>query len=521
MAERILRNILRCLAIALPLIFGSCMTHPINNQVSCGVNGGGCTCDVTGRNCPYAPTTGYRFHPEWKPDRDTLFIVAISGGGMRAAALAYGALTALSGLPSASGAGSLLDDIDLVSSVSGGSVAAAWYGLHGANGFSDPSLRRRFLTFLHDNGTLTLALKGLNPVALGSYLLTTRQRSDVLAEYFGDMLFDRASYDDINKLYKQEGRRGYVILNATDVGHETRFTFTQNNFDLICSDLTSMRLADAVAASADFPFAFSAVDIQNFSPPRAGYDPSNPDYRSCYDDKFVNSGPPAWIKGYDHFNNRVDIAETKQLNNLREARMEASYLLPSPGDVDLHLLDGGLADNLGMRSTLELADQPRAEPGIWNRLGHAPGYKKVKRVLYLVINARTKDDSTDIDKTPHPVGLVSTALRAIDTPMDSTTLDLQSSLSAELAAPGVPPNIKPYVVTVDFEMIPNTGCREWFWNLGTNWHLPDTTVDALISLGYSLVMNSPDLQAYYAPAKPQIPTGDFDFENCSPTKKLE
>jgi NTE family protein len=475
----------------------ACVGHRINEA----------TC--TGGPCTYPPERGYRFHPEWKPDRETLFIVTASGGGLRAAALAYGALEALSELPSDEGPGSLLEDVDVISSVSGGSVTAAWYAVRGPNGFPrDPIGDNRvnqdnpFITFLKSNGTLELALRSFNPAALAEYIFTSKQRSDVLADYFDEKLFrpsgdgaNPITYDYIEHKYTDTAHRGYVILNATDVGHETVFPFTQNNFDLICSDFGKIRLADALAASADFPFAFSAVGIKNYS-------------LSCSQES-KNIGSLAWIHDYDQYDNNPNTplqAQTRQLPVLRDARLQKLYLNPPPGDVDLHLLDGGLADNLGIQSTLRLADRPDRKPGLDRRIAHVndpqwnysnqPGYSKIKRVLFLVINARTKDDPSGVDNSLHPVSLISTALRTIDTPMDSTTLDVQNLLTSELGeARGR--GIKPFVVSVDFEMIPDQKCRNVAWGLGTNWHFPDNTVDGLIELGRALVMRSPDLDSYY------------------------
>jgi Patatin-like phospholipase len=62
------------------------------------------------------------------PDRDVLFGVALSGGGSRAALFGEAGLEALARLQTANGA-SVLDKINHLSSVSGGSIAAAYYVL--------------------------------------------------------------------------------------------------------------------------------------------------------------------------------------------------------------------------------------------------------------------------------------------------------------------------------------------------------------------------------------------------------
>ena len=76
---------------------------------------------------------------EERSSRDIVLTLAFSGGGTRAAALAYGVLEELrdttviiNGKPRR-----LLDEVDIISSVSGGSFTSAYYGLHGDRIFED------------------------------------------------------------------------------------------------------------------------------------------------------------------------------------------------------------------------------------------------------------------------------------------------------------------------------------------------------------------------------------------------
>jgi hypothetical protein len=158
---------------------------------------------------------------------------------------------------------------------------------------------------------------------LAGCLLTTYQRSDVLAAYFSSALFGNARYSDVLARYLPDNQQGYVILNATDLGHEGRFPFTQNNFDLICSDLRSLKLADAVSASADFPIAFSAVGIKNASP--------CPAQNSAV---FASQGPASWIAKYAKFDTGaaqrpdagVEVPRPTDLDGMRGARSAQSHL---------------------------------------------------------------------------------------------------------------------------------------------------------------------------------------------------
>lgn len=501
--------IIRIVLLAVAVCVSSC-AHTVNTALC-----------RTGQACGYDPASGYRFHPEWKPDRETLTIVTLSGGGTRAAALAYGALSALAGIRSATQPGSLLDNVDVMSSVSGGSMAAAWYALHGSDGFVSPG-DAPLLAALRGNGTLALALRTYNPLALAGYLLTPYQRSDVLAGYFDTLLLHGATYADVEARYRRNPRsQGFVILNATDLGHETRFPFTQNRFDFICSDLSKLHLADALAASADFPFAFSAVGIGNHSP--CGAEESV---------GWTHDGPRLWLQRYDRFDlpasARPDpdpkLPTSAELRGLRDARVADAYIDPIPGDRVLHLLDGGLVDNLGIQSALDLDDDPKLPPGLDRRIGpeRSGGYANVRRLLFVVVNARTKDP-TGIDAGTYPPDEFSTARRVVDTPLSSAVLDTQSLLSAELqAATGLQPRlaglpaVQSYLVTVDFEFIPDATCRQWFWTRPTSWNLPPATVSALEAAGRALVLLSPGLRAYRQ-AVGAPPPGPVDFAAaCAP-----
>src|SRR5262245_9786780 len=86
----------------------------------------------------YAP-----IHTPKDPNSDNLVVVlAFSGGGTRAAALAFGVLEALDQVQLPASAfvptpSTLLDQVDTISSVSGGSFTAAYYSLHGKKALAE------------------------------------------------------------------------------------------------------------------------------------------------------------------------------------------------------------------------------------------------------------------------------------------------------------------------------------------------------------------------------------------------
>ena len=76
---------------------------------------------------------------------DMVVALSFSGGGTRAAAFSYGVLSGFdqTRVPTRTGAVSLLDRLDFLSGVSGGSILAAYYGLHGRAALGD--FKQRFL----------------------------------------------------------------------------------------------------------------------------------------------------------------------------------------------------------------------------------------------------------------------------------------------------------------------------------------------------------------------------------------
>ena len=109
--------------------------------------------------------------------RDTLVIVTMSGGGTRATALAMSVLRAMDKIKLPSGA-SLADDIDIVSSVSGGSVTAGYFALYGTAG-----LQTLETNFVRQDGMRAIISEGMSPVSLALLASPSKERIDLLVDY--------------------------------------------------------------------------------------------------------------------------------------------------------------------------------------------------------------------------------------------------------------------------------------------------------------------------------------------------
>jgi NTE family protein len=184
---------------------------------------------------------------------DLLLALSFSGGGTRAAAFSFGVLTELDRSRSGSNqAKTLLDRVDFVSGVSGGSVTAAYFGLKKRAALDD--FRERFLLRNAEEALNTQVSLGNIGRALGGGVNDSQ-----FANWLDRNLFDGARFDIF-----REDRRPRVWINASDIYNRTPFVFGKTAFDALCSDIRSYRVAEAVAASAAVPLAFAPIVLETY-----------------------------------------------------------------------------------------------------------------------------------------------------------------------------------------------------------------------------------------------------------------
>ena len=266
--------------------------------------------------------SGYRRLDATRPENfgDTLVLLSFSGGGTRAAALSYGVMQELRDTLITSGEQEIrmLDTVDTISSVSGGSFTAAYYGLYRDQLFEDYEE-----VFLRRQVQQSLINRLLNPVHWARSWFTGYDRTEMAIDYYDRNIFHGATFDDI----KKHGPP-FIEINATDLASGLRFTFSQERFDLICSDLGSFPVARAVTASSAVPGVFPTIALKNYA-------------------------------------DQCDLSETQGWQLLSNARKTAEWAaqefitdgLMSYRDSGarqyIHLVDGGIADNLGLRAMID------------------------------------------------------------------------------------------------------------------------------------------------------------------------
>jgi NTE family protein len=408
------------------------------------------------------PEGGYRLPPGYDAGR-VLVVLALSGGGTRAASLAFGALEELRDtiLP---GGGRLLDEVDLIFGVSGGSVVAAYYALHGDAIFA-PAFETGFLK--HDvQGQL------IRRVFLPRYWprrgFDAYDRTDIVADYYDTKLFDGATFADLEQRVPP-----LVQITATDVSTGRSFPFTQEQFDLLCSDLDTFKVANAVAASTAVPGMFVPVTLRNYA--------GSCDYEV-----------PEWV------------AEEIAQHDVDSRRFEAARLIDDYQDTErrayVHLSDGGNSDNLGLRASVESSIGYGGLPE--EIAGH--GFVVPPRVLVVVVDAKIEPDR-GMDRSANPPGaftVVNTLMGVATNRYTLETLELtRSQLGAwvaELPVPGGSSGASLHVVHVNFNAIADAEERHFFNNVPTNFHLPAEMVDRLRALSRRQIRESRELQAMLA-----------------------
>src|SRR6201997_638892 len=187
----------------------------------------------------YSPASLRQFQRQWHHgDQQDLVILAFSGGGTRAAAFSYGVLETLRSIEIVTKTGRktrLLDQVDVITGISGGSFTALAYGLYGEKLFDEYEAR-----FLKRNVQGELIARALNPLNWGALSSTGWGRSDLAAQLYDEILFNGATFAD---LYRAGGPM--VAVSGTELTTGSRIVFIPINFDVMCADLGSIRLLRA------------------------------------------------------------------------------------------------------------------------------------------------------------------------------------------------------------------------------------------------------------------------------------
>jgi NTE family protein len=463
-----------------------------------GLFSSGCLGPVV-KNGPLAERniqTGYRFDvldPGPDNTNDTFICLCFSGGGTRAAALSFGVLQALRDTPippSADGrhARRLLDEVDVISSVSGGSFTSMSYGLD-RDAVFDGRFEREFLKQNIQNQLIFMLLRPKNLLLLPYVML---DRVDLAADYYDKAVFDHRTFRDL----LDRGDRPYLVINATNMALGERFEFTQDDFDLIGSDLATLPVGHAVAASSAFPLLFSPLRLKYY--PGAAAD-------SAIDAALTDPNSRAQQgRRYKWASNLTPQVET--------AGEQPTHTLDADNHQYLYLLDGGLTDNLGVTYVI---DELRS-----GRIRGMIDVGGIKKLVIIIVDANT-DAPAPIEHQAGAPGLFLMAEKTGTTSMYNYSkamtnvlrfmlrelperlreMDDRCRASMNRQCPDAAPpdtlaalNVQTYLVEVSLHDIADPKSRRRFLAMPTSFFLSQGDVDALIDMGRTLLTQSDDFQ---------------------------
>ena len=449
------------------LALAGCATRPINSPIT-----------------QADPGEGYRLQTRqvYFKDQESLVILAFSGGGTRAAAFSYGVLEFLRRTEIIRASGEkirLLDAVGVITGVSGGSFTALAYGLYGDKLFAEYEQR-----FLKRDVQGEIIARAFNPAYWTRLGSPDWGRSELAADLYDEILFNGATYADLGR-----GRGPLVLASATDVSTGARMVFDQDVFDALCSNLDDFRLSRAAASSSAVPVVLSAVTLNNYGgtchyvvPPAL---------------QFL-SGPALPLRA---------AARAKREIDERLAFADGAHR------PYIHLVDGGVADNVGMRSVLATLESMEA----LHRAGVPTLLDRVRRIVVFVVNS-VSSPRTHWDESERPPGAVSLLLQSSGVPIEHysyesvellrdkaarwqslrrlrSSPEFASSKNPAIAAELDGPDVDIFAIDVSFAALKDKAEFEYLNGLPTSFVLPDEAVDRLRAAAGTIIMASPEFQS--------------------------
>ncbi len=448
-------------------VLGGCASRPINEPIT-----------------QIDPNAGYRPHllipKRQNNELSTLFVLSFSGGGTRAAALSYGVLEELrrTEIVVDGKRRRMIDEVDLMTGVSGGSFTALAYALHGERLFEEYEHR-----FLKRDVQGELVARALNPLNWRKFIGGSAGRSELAAAFYDEILFEGATYADL-----LDKDAPVAIATGTDISTGSRLAFYQSDFDLICSDLNKVRLSRVAASSSAVPIVFSALTYDNYGG-SCGYQ------------------YPAWV---------AEVAKTegraRPSARAFQRYLEMESFQNSADRPYLHIVDGGVSDNIGVRGIIETIE----ELGVSAEFRGEVGFGVVRQIVLLVVNSHASP-SIDWDRYESPPGMVSQLLQSTGVPIDRYSFETVESLkdraeilerrrelqvarlrlagASKAEAEASVPKITLEVIDVAFDAIRDPQERAYFMNLPTTFSLPAEGIDRLREIAGRLLRQSPSYAA--------------------------
>ena len=326
-------------------------------------------------------------------------------------------------------------------------------------------------------------MRTVNPLNWPKFVGGSAGRSELAAEYYDEILFENATFGDL-----LEKNAPVAIATGTDLSTGSRLAFFQNDFDLLCSDLNKVHLSRAAATSSAVPVVLSPVTFNNYGG-TCGYQ------------------YPAWV---------ADVAnpKTRARPSARAVQRykEMQAFQDSENRPYIHLVDGGVADNIGVRGVMEALEELAASSAFQKEIGFG-GYR---RIVVIVVNARSAP-SAYWDRIEAPPGFAIQFLQSTSVPIDKYSFETVETMkdraeivvwrrelrvaqarlagASEAEAEASVPKITLEVIDVSFDALPDPKERAELMNLPTSFVLPPEDVDRLREAAGRLLRQSVEYES--------------------------
>ncbi|HEY4770772.1 MAG TPA: hypothetical protein VIH51_09105, partial [Myxococcales bacterium] len=292
-------------------------------------------------------------------------------------------------------------------------------------------------------------------------------KSDLFAELYDEMVFDHATFADLKR-----ANGPLVIINGTDITTGARFSFTQDQFDAICGDLSKVTLGRAIATSTALPPLLTPISFEN----RGG---------TC------GRKAPAWEAAAE----AAAAGSETPGRALFRARALQSYA--DPARPYIHIFDGGLSENLGLAEVVRAFEILKVSPD----QTELAAFRRARKVVVIAVNA-LRFPVVDWDKhdAPPDTDIVTDQMWSI--PVDRITLDGVEQVREKLAAwQSAAPERRAYFAQVTFENLKDPGERLYFKQVKTRLQLPKEQIDKVREVAGRLLREAPAFQRLLADLK--------------------
>ncbi|MNX78992.1 hypothetical protein D3C86_1106050 [compost metagenome] len=282
---------------------------------------------------------------------------------------------------------------------------------------------------------------------------------------------------------------------------------------MLCSDLNAVRLSRAAAASSAVPVVLTPITLNNYG-------------GRC------NYKAPDWIQPFIEDSEPPRPAARATRHIREEAEFGDSINRPY-----LHVVDGGVSDNLGMRSVLDTLELMEA----LHLVGLQTPLDQVRHIAVFVVNSLSVP-KTEWDKSESPPGMIEILVKAAGVPIDHYSYEATELLKdsqarwrsmgevrrsaafaankdAAVASALRTPDATIYAIDVSFARLEDREELAYLNELPTSFSLPPEAVDRLRAAAGKIIMTSPDFQRLLKDAGATIVTDPQKADTAAATAR--